>query len=48
MSLQVATDPGAVDLDATFTVLAEMVPDWMRVEGDRQPGQTRAASRRPV
>jgi hypothetical protein len=37
MSLQVATDPGAVDLDATFAVLAEMVRDWMRVEGERRP-----------
>jgi AcrR family transcriptional regulator len=35
MSLQVATDPAAVDLDATFAVLAEMVHDWLRGEGDR-------------
>ena len=37
MSLQVATDPDSVDLDATFAVLAEMVRDWLRAEGDRQP-----------
>jgi AcrR family transcriptional regulator len=37
MSLQVATGPDSVDLDATFAVLAEMVRDWLRVEGDRRP-----------
>jgi AcrR family transcriptional regulator len=37
MSLQVATDPGAVDLDATFAVLAEMVRAWLRQEPGRQP-----------
>jgi AcrR family transcriptional regulator len=35
MSLQVATDPDAVDLDATFAVLAEMVRDWLRQETPR-------------
>ena len=30
LSLQVATDPDAVDLDTTFAVLAEMVRDWLR------------------
>ena len=29
LSLQVAADPDAVDLDATFAVLAEMVRDWL-------------------
>ena len=37
LSLQVATDPGSVDLDAAFAVLAEMVRDWLRTEGDRSP-----------
>ena len=32
LSLQVATDPDAVDLDTTFAVLAEMVRDWLRQE----------------
>jgi AcrR family transcriptional regulator len=32
LSLQVATDPDAVDLDATFAVLAEMVREWLRQE----------------
>jgi AcrR family transcriptional regulator len=36
LSLQVATDSGAVDLDVTFAVLAEMVRDWLRTEGDQQ------------
>jgi AcrR family transcriptional regulator len=35
LSLQVATDPDAVDLDATFAVLAEMVRDWLRQETSR-------------
>ena len=30
LSLQIATDPDAVDLDAAFGVLAEMVRDWLR------------------
>jgi AcrR family transcriptional regulator len=29
LSLQVAADPGGVDLDETFAVLAEMVGDWL-------------------
>jgi AcrR family transcriptional regulator len=37
LSLQVATDPDSVDLDTTFAVLGEMVRDWLRTEGDRQP-----------
>ena len=37
LSLQVATDPDAVDLDATFALLGEMVRDWLRAEGDPQP-----------
>jgi AcrR family transcriptional regulator len=37
LSLQVATDPDSVDLDATFGVLAEMVRDWLRQESDRKP-----------
>lgn len=37
LSLQVATDADAVDLDATFAVLAEMVRDWLREEVN-QPG----------
>lgn len=37
LSLQVATDPGAVDLDIAFAVLGEMVRDWLRQETDRQP-----------
>jgi AcrR family transcriptional regulator len=37
LSLQVATDPDSVDLDATFAVLAEMVRDWLRQETGRQP-----------
>jgi AcrR family transcriptional regulator len=32
LSLQVATDPDSVDLDATFAVLAEMVSEWLRAE----------------
>jgi AcrR family transcriptional regulator len=36
LSLQVATDPDSVDLDATFAVLAEMVRDWLRQETGRQ------------
>lgn len=32
LSLQVATDPGAVDLDTAFAVLAEMVRDVVRRE----------------
>ena len=32
LSLQIATDPDAVDLDTTFGVLAEMVRDWLRQE----------------
>lgn len=32
LSLQIATDPDSVDLDATFAVLAEMVRDWLRAE----------------
>jgi len=32
LSLQVATDQDAVDLDATFAVLGEMVRDWLRHE----------------
>ena len=36
LSLQVATDPDSVDLDATFAVLAEMVRDWLRLETGRQ------------
>ena len=32
LSLQVATDPDAVDLDTAFAVLAEMVRDWLRRE----------------
>lgn len=36
LSLQVATDPDSVDLDATFAVLAEMVRDWLRQESGRQ------------
>jgi AcrR family transcriptional regulator len=39
MSLQVATDPESVDLDATFAVLAEMVRDWLRQETDRSSDQ---------
>jgi AcrR family transcriptional regulator len=35
MSLQVATDPDSVDLDATFAVLGEMVRDWLRQEASR-------------
>jgi len=37
LSLQVATDPGAVDLDIAFAVLGEMVRDWLRRETGRQP-----------
>jgi AcrR family transcriptional regulator len=37
LSLQVATDPDSVDLDTTFAVLGELVRDWLRTEGDRQP-----------
>ena len=37
LSLQVATDPAAVDLDTAFGVLAEMVGDWLRQETGRQP-----------
>ena len=37
LSLQVATDPGAVDLDIAFAVLGEMVRDWLRQETGRQP-----------
>ncbi len=37
LSLQVATDPDSVDLDATFAVLGEMVRDWLRQETGRQP-----------
>ena len=36
LSLQVATDPDSVDLDAAFAVLAEMVRDWLRRERDPQ------------
>ena len=32
LSLQVAADPDAVDLDVTFAVLAGMVRDWLRRE----------------
>jgi hypothetical protein len=35
MSLQVATDPDSVDLDAAFAVLAEMVREWLRQETSR-------------
>lgn len=35
MSLQVATDPDSVDLDATFALLGEMVRDWLRQEASR-------------
>ena len=37
LSLQVATEPGAVDLDVAFAVLGEMVRDWLRQETGRQP-----------
>ena len=37
LSLQVATDPDSVDLEATFAVLAEMVRDWLRKETGRRP-----------
>ena len=37
LSLQVATDPDSVDLDTTFSVLAEMVRDWLRQETGRHP-----------
>jgi hypothetical protein len=36
LSLQIATDPDAVDLDTAFGVLAEMVGDWLRQETGRQ------------
>ena len=36
LSLQVATDPDSVDLDATFAVLAEMVRDWLREQSDER------------
>jgi len=36
LSLQVATDPDSVDLDATFAVLAEMVRDWLQQETGKQ------------
>ena len=35
LSLQIATDPDSVDLDATFAVLGEMVRDWLRAETPR-------------
>ena len=35
LSLQVAADPDAVDLDTTFGVLAEMVRLWLGAEGGR-------------
>jgi AcrR family transcriptional regulator len=34
LSLQVATDPGAIDLDASFAILSEMVREWLRGEGE--------------
>jgi AcrR family transcriptional regulator len=37
LSLQIATDPDAVDLDTAFGVLAEMVGDWLRQETGRRP-----------
>jgi AcrR family transcriptional regulator len=36
LSLQVAAEPEAVDLDATFGLLADMVRDWLRAEADQQ------------
>jgi AcrR family transcriptional regulator len=36
LSLQVATDPDAVDLDIAFAVLGEMVRDWLRQETGQQ------------
>lgn len=37
LSLQIATDPDAVDLDTAFGVLAEMVRGWLRQETGRRP-----------
>ncbi len=34
LSLQVATDPDAVDLDTTFGLLAEMVRSWLQAAGE--------------
>jgi hypothetical protein len=36
LSLQIATDPDPVDLDATSAVLAEMVREWLRQETGRR------------
>ena len=34
LSLQIAADPQAVDLDATFAILAEMVRLWLEAQGE--------------